>query len=385
MASSLTGAYILWNFGNGGVSNEQNPSYIYDIPGQYIVTLNVYNNTQTVSLSSIVNVGLLLNESIYFDFVPPPAFAGHLNRYPFSLTFTSSVSGSHYIDLAAQFSRSYQTQNPRNKWSFLRPEWRFLDLDGNPITTIIPSETPIYANEFGVVTDSTNGFFAGVTGTASFYFVDDIYNFDLVYNNQPYTTLIATLRTSAIRSFHDSFNADYTLPSYSNSLATASCPYTILWRSPDNISIKENGVRDYINPRWPTAEKPIVAYTNYTIPYPDPWVDGNGASDFWNPNAYAFCHNIPVNSNPVLVNLNSVGFSANFVPIPTEFQWIDNTGYKTPGYYKGAFFTNVSAANNVSLSANLTYTTPVLSSQYINPTLWISNPEAGMMANVQYI
>jgi PKD repeat protein len=385
LASSLTGAYILWDFGDKSLSNQQNPSHIYEVPGQYNVVLNVYSETQNVTLTSAINVNLLLNESIYFDFVPPPTFAGHLNRYPFTLTFTSSVSGPHYIDLAAQFSRSYQTQNPRNKWSFLRPEWRFLDLDGNPISSIVPSENPIYANEFGIVSDPVNGFFAGVTGTASFYFVDDIYNFDLVQSGHPYTTLIATLRTSAIRSFHDSFNADYVLPSYSNSLATASCPYTVLWRNPDNIAITENGVRDYINPRWPSAVQPLVAYTNYATPYPDPWVDGNGASDLWNPNSYAFCHNIPVNADPILINLVSVGFSANFVPQPTEFQWIDDTGYEVPGYYKGSFVTNISSANNVSLSANLTYKTPVLSSQYVNPTLWISNPEAGMMANVQYI
>jgi PKD repeat protein len=385
LASSLTGAYILWDFGDKSLSNQQNPSHIYEVPGQYNVVLNVYSETQNVTLTSAINVNLLLNESIYFDFVPPPTFAGHLNRYPFTLTFTSSVSGPHYIDLAAQFSRSYQTQNPRNKWSFLRPEWRFLDLAGNPISSIVPSENPIYANEFGIVSDPVNGFFAGVTGTASFYFVDDIYNFDLVQSGHPYTTLIATLRTSAIRSFHDSFNADYVLPSYSNSLATASCPYTVLWRNPDNIEITENGVRDYINPRWPSAVQPLVAYTNYATPYPDPWVDGNGASDLWNPNSYAFCHNIPVNADPILINLVSVGFSANFVPQPTEFQWIDDTGYEVPGYYKGSFVTNISNANNVSLSANLTYKTPVLSSQYVNPTLWISNPEAGMMANVQYI
>lgn len=385
LASSLTGAYILWDFGDKSLSNQQNPSHIYEVPGQYNVVLNVYSETQNVTLTSAINVNLLLNESIYFDFVPPPTFAGHLNRYPFTLTFTSSVSGPHYIDLAAQFSRSYQTQNPRNKWSFLRPEWRFLDLAGNPISSIVPSENPIYANEFGIVSNPVNGFFAGVTGTASFYFVDDIYNFDLVQSGRPYTTLIATLRTSAIRSFHDSFNADYVLPSYSNSLATASCPYTVLWRNPDNIAITENGVRDYINPRWPSAVQPLVAYTNYATPYPDPWVDGNGASDLWNPNSYAFCHNIPVNADPILINLVSVGFSANFVPQPTEFQWIDDTGYEVPGYYKGSFVTNISSANNVSLSANLTYKTPVLSSQYVNPTLWISNPEAGMMANVQYI
>ncbi len=382
--SSLSGSYILWDFGNGGMSNQQFPSCIYNTPGKYVVKLNIYNETKQISLSSTINVGLLLNESIYFDFVPPPAFAGHLSRYPFHLTFTSSISGPHYIDLAAQFSRSYQPQSIRNKWSFLRPEWRFLDLDGNPISTIVPSETPIYANQFGTVTDSSNGFFAGVTGSASFYFVDDIYNFDLAFSNKPYTTLIATLRTSAVRSFNDSFNAGFSLPSYSNSLATVSCPYKILWRNPDTITIKENGVRDYINPRWPTAVQPVVAYTNYNIPYPDSFIDGNGASAFWNPNSYAFCHNIPFSSTPIKLNLYSVGFSANFVPTPTQFQLIDDTGYKTPGYYKGSFTTDESFVNNVSLSANLTYNVPILSAQYVNPTLWVSNPEAGMMVNVQY-
>ena len=52
-------------------------------------------------------------------------------------------------------------------------------------------------------------------------------------------------------------------------------------KNPDNISIKENGIRDYINPRWYNAVQPIVATTNFTIPYPDPWADGNGVY-FWN-------------------------------------------------------------------------------------------------------
>ena len=385
LASSLTNVFILWDFGDGGTSTNQTPSHIYAVPGTYIVTLNINSDSGNLSLTTTIKVGLLINESIYFNFIPPPAFSGHVNRYPFQLTFTSSISGTHHIDLAAQFSRSYQTQNPRNKWSFLRPEWRFLDLNLNPITSIIPDQTSIFADQFGVIDHNTNGLFVGVTGTASFYFVDDIYNFDLVLNGQPYTTIIATLQTSAVRSFNDSFNADYTLPSYSNSLASVSCPYQVLWRNPDNIVIKENGVRDYINPRWPSAVQPIVVDTNYIIPYPDPWVDGNGSSDVWNPIGAAFCHNLPIESDPILLNLSSIGFSANFIPIPVEFQWIDNTGYKTPGYYRGTFTTNVSAANNVSLSANLTYQTPVLSAQFINPTLWISNPEAGMMANVQYV
>ena len=237
--SSISGAYYLWNFGDGGISNLSTPTHVYNLPGQYNVTFNAYSSTTNISLSTTVNVYLLLNESLYFSFVPPPAFAGHLNRYPFTLTFTSSVSGPHYIDLAAQFSKSYEAQNPRNKWSFLRPEWRFLDLNGNPITTIVPNEIPIYSTPNGLFTTENNGLFAGVTGSASFYFVDDIYNFDLEFNNQPYTTLIATLRTDEIKSFNDGFNTDYSLPGYANSLATASCPYRILWKNPDTLFVKD--------------------------------------------------------------------------------------------------------------------------------------------------
>jgi len=382
--TSLSSSYILWNFGDGGTSNQISPLHIYYTPGNYTVTLNIYSETQNISLSSTVNVKLLLNESVYFSFVPPPAFAGHLNRYPFNLTFTSSVSGPHYIDLSSQYSRSYKAQNPKNKWSFLRPEWRFLDLNLNPISTIIPSETPIYTDEFGNYTTQANGLFAGVTGIASFYFVDDIYNFDLEFNNQPYTTLIATLRTDEIKSFNDGFNTDNSLPGYANSLATASCPYRVLWRTPDTLFIKENGVRDYINPRWPSATQPVIVNTNFNVPYTDNWVDGNGASTLWSNES--FCHNIPINSyTPLPLTLNSVGFSASFYPTPPNFQWIDNTGYKTPGYYKGSFTTNVSAANNVSLSANLNFVVPILSAQYSNPTLWISNPTFGTLTNVQYV
>jgi hypothetical protein len=276
-APSVLSAYsLLWNFGDGSISNSLNPVHTYDLPGTYIVSLNAYTNTGVVSISSTIAVKLLINESIYFEHVPPPTFAGHYSRYPFTINFTSSFEGPHYIDLASQFSRSYEAQNPENKWSFLRPEWRFLDLSGNKITTLPTNDTVIYADELGKINHEGRGFVVGVTGTASFYFVDDIYNFDLALDNKPYTTLIATLRTSGVRSYNDSFNADNKLPGYANSLATTTCPYVFFFRGPDKLNITENGVRDYINPRWPSAVQPLLVNTTITQPYPDPWVDGNG-------------------------------------------------------------------------------------------------------------
>lgn len=382
---TLSSYSLLWSFGDGSMSSEINPTHIYELPGNYTISLFAYVSSGVVSLSSNLNVNLIINESIYFDVVPPPTFAGHYNRYPFKINFTSSKEGPHYIDLAAQFSRSYQTQEPRNKWSFLRPEWRFLDLDGNPIKTIIPKEDKIYSNALGKINSDGDGLVAGVTGSAEFYFVDDIYNYDLFVEDKPYTTLIATLRTNEIRAFNDSFNADKDLPGFSNSLATVSCPYIFMVRIPDNVRITENGIRDYINPRWPQSQQPILINTNNIIPYPDnyEWNDGSNGIKILNPE-YEFCHSIPLSGN-LSIKVGTTGFNSNFIPQPTEFKWIDETGYKTPGYYKGTFFTTTASSLNSVITGSVDIEFPALSTQYYNPMLWISNPEAGLMTVAQYI
>jgi hypothetical protein len=383
---TLSSYYLIWNFGDGSISNETNPKHIYSVPGEYNVSLFAYTSSTVISLSSNLNVNLLINESIYFDYVPPPTFANHYNRNPFKINFTSSKEGPHLIDLAAQFSRSYEHQNPRNKWSFLRPEWRFLDLNGNIITNIIPNETKLYCDNLGKINSDGNGLFVGVSGSAEFYFVDDIYNFDLAVKDVPYSTIIATLRTSAIRSFNDSFNASNELPSYSNSLATVSVPYMFLLRVPDDIKITENGIRDYVNPRWQKAQQPVIAAINYKNPYPEPfyWDDESNGIKIYNEESM-FCHSFPLNGY-ISLNLGSTGISSNFVPYPTQLNWIDeNSGYKSPGYYKGTFYTNTVSSLNAILTGSVVLPVPSLSSQFFNPILWLSNPEAGLMSTAQYI
>jgi len=382
---SLSAYSVLWGFGDGSVSDEINPKHTYNVSGNYIVSLNAYTNTGVVLLSSQLSVGLLLNESVYFDYVPPPTFAGHYNRYPFKLNFTSSEEGPHVIDLAAQYSRSYQYQSPRNKWSFLRPEWRFLDLNGNPITSIIPNETKIYCNDLGKLNTDGSGFVAGVTGSAEFYFVDDIHNFDLAFEGGAYTTVIATLQTSAVRSFNDSFNISDDLPSFSNSLATVSVPYMVLLRPPDNVKITENGIREYINPRWKESIQPIVINTNFENPFPEPyyWQDFSKEISIYNENK-SFSHSFPL-SGDMSLNVGVLNLSSTFTPSDVKFSWLNEDGYKSPGYYKGYFKTNPPYSFKTPVTSTVSAPLPNLSSQYFNPIIWVSNPNAGMMCNFQYI
>jgi PKD domain len=47
---------VIWDFGDGSISGENDPSYTYDIPGMYTVTLSVYGPGGESSLQLVINV-----------------------------------------------------------------------------------------------------------------------------------------------------------------------------------------------------------------------------------------------------------------------------------------------------------------------------------------
>lgn len=378
--SDLT--FIKWAFGDGSiVYGKTNVEHYYAVPGEYEISVFAYtNDNRNFFAKKIITVENFLKESVYFDFIPPPAFAAHYPRYPHRIHITSSNSGDHYVDLYAQFSRSYPHQEPQNKWSFLRPQWRFLDLDGNPIWSVKTTDTPIKIAEDGELSDS--GLTIGVSGYAEFFFVDDIYNQDLVLNGDAYTTIWATMQTSALRVKTDSFNADLTLPGFSNSTAIAYAPCVVLRRQPEKLKITENGIRRHTNPRWTGAEHPIVIKSSFQDYYPDDWIDGVGVKEYDKEANFAryipleTTSNVPITAGATLIN-------TEFTPT-TEFQWIDDTTYKVAGYYKGKFTTDTPYAFNCNLTAAANLITEPTSASYFNPLLWLSNPAAGTFTVAQY-
>lgn len=378
---AITGIkFIRWNLGDGSYVYDVNKiEHNYKVAGQYNITVYGYTDTTFLSAQTAVNVDSFLKESIYFETVPPPTFAGFLNRYPFKVYITSGEEIEHYVNLYAQFSRSYPYQEPQNKWSFLKPQWRFLDLSGNQVWKVKTTDYPIKINSLGAL--SPTGITVGVSGYAEFYFVDDIYNHDLALEGKPYSTIWATLETSAIRVSIDSFNADLTLPNYSNSTAAAYMPYVVTRRNPDQLDITENGIDAHGNPRWTNADIPIVIKTGFIDYYADNWIDGNGIKEF--DKEANFARYIPYDSANIPISAGVRNLSTSFTPFP-EFLWKDLTNYQTAGYYKGSFTTNTPFAFNTNITAQANILTAPTSGAYFNPLIWLSNPQAGTVSVAQY-
>lgn len=383
--SSDTTLYkAVWYFGDGSSSTSLRPIHIYHSPGSYKVTLLIYDKsagledaTWPISLEKVITVDIILNHSIHFSFVPPPAFAGHYNRYPFRVEITSPDTGDHYIDLGCQFSRSDQILETPNKWSFLRPQWRFLDLNGNVVQRLKTTDTVLRSNNQGVI-DPNGSFVLGVSGYAEFYFVDDIYNSDLAAANLPYSTILATLDASASKDYLFQTDSAKFLPNFANSSAVASCPYIFLWRSPDVLRVTENGIRPHSNPRWSLSETPVIVNSTHSADFPEEWLDGNGTKTV-NPDSY-FVHSFPLtNKQPLNLYINLSGALADIHPSPS-IEWTDESYYKTPGYYKGSIKPYKQEAISAPIEATLSFLVPSLSSNYYSPILWVSNPEANSVA-----
>lgn len=383
-----------WDFGDYESSREPNPTHLYTLPNDYKVSLTVYNSSgQHFTDSNKLPVSLFLNESLYFDLIPPPTFAGHLNRYPFKINITSSSTSPHYIDLGAQFSKSYIYQEPENNWSFLRPQWRFLDLSGNQIDFIQTLDSPVAIDDVGNI--NPNGNVVGVSGTAEFYFVDDLYNTDLYFNGNPYSTIIATLRTTGIRSFNDSTNEDSETPSFSNSLASVTLPHIFTFREPDYLNITQNGIDNFSKIRFVRQNNPTLVNLKVNSTYDsDDLTDGNGTKIA---STSEFIHYIPFNdttyynlfsSTSVPFGLSAYDLDGNplafiYSPSSLRFNFQDSNGFDVAGYYKGSFVNYTSTIDCEILGSGY-FPIPALSTKYVNPLLWISNPNAGMMATAQY-
>ena len=383
--------FIQWDLGNGVVSNKFSLiGATYDQAGMYEITMLVYDldGVETVS-KQIITVEEYLNDSIKFTKVPPPTYAGHLSRHPFKIEITSPiVSEDHIVDLYAQFSRSQALLNYPTKYSFLRPQWRFLDLNLNPIKFIKTSDQHVRIDETGKEIKE-GGTVVGVRGSAEFYFVDDWYNFDQVVKGEQCTTLWATLRSNSIRSNKLFDNVDDMHPGQANNTAQAWCPYVTLWRKPDVLQITSNGLDEVPEIQWSGSDIPLLIKIGY---------NKSIIEDPHNKEGYirlpdektGLAHYLPNRPTEKLyLNLefsnrtNPLSSYFNPSEYPLEIKYQDKDQFYTGGYYKTIF--EKKEPGIVSLSASLSAYEPVLYGHHFNPFLWLPNPTNASVVAAQYI
>jgi len=375
---------IKWIFDDGTTQDQLlEVNHKYSFSGTYNPTVLVFTETEILSASVEINVSHYTNEVLYFDQVPPSTWSGYYSpKYPFRIHIASKDMGPHYIDLAAMYSNSKRYQENPSKWGFLKPEWRFLDLDGNVIQSIKTEDTLIRIDDDGNL--DPNGIVVGVTGKAEFFFVDDLYNFNNFLNKTPITTIIATLQTSAISVKSDYELTNAVVPGYANSLAYDCIPYISFLPIPDSLKLTENAVNDFTNPKWIDANIPIFINIEDKKDYFDFCLDSE--YQLTNvPNKTYFNKNYPIEKpeDPLFVNINNK--TLTFTPSSLNFHIKDADDFYDAGYYRGFFkidteedFTStIAATSQITLPSNFKVF-------YNNPYIWVSNPTAGTISKLVY-
>ena len=381
--------FIQWDLGNGIVTNRFSLEGVtYEQPGIYEITMLLYdlNNVETVS-KQLITVEEYLNDSIKFVTVPPPTYAGHLNRYPFKIEITSTVpEETHVVDLYAQFSKSQPTLDYPTNYSFLRSQWRFLDKNLQIIKNLNITGKDVRINDKGEL--DNNGTLVGVRGSAEFYFIDDWYNYDQVVKQEQCTTLWATLRSDNIRSNKITDNLDGLQPGHANTTAQAWCPYVTLWRKPDNITISSNGISPIPQIQWAGSDIPLIIKVGYdSLTFPDAH---NSEGQIKLIDNSGFAHYVPNNTKEsALLDLsfsnmiNPISSYLNPSEYPLRINYTDKDQFMVGGYYKTLF--EKKDPGVVSLSATLSAYEPVLYGHHYNPFLWLSNATNAGVAVAQYI
>ena len=402
---------IMWYFGDGEkflstFSDGLTATHTYKLPGTYSLSAIAYNDydnpnlNQTAVATASCKIVNFIDNAVSFVTVPPPTLPGFYTQYPYKIVWSVlDVNSQPKIDLYSQFSRSYPQQDILNKWSFVRPEWRFVDLSGRLIKSIEPADYSVVRID-AQGNPSVSGIPVGLTGVSEFYFIDDLYSVDMFIKDAPSPILWATIQTSAINYYLDSDIKTNNVYGYGTTEVRAYAPHVSYWRAPDFLRITENGVRDFVNPRWTSADipffvsaqvdpnqvkkitqyRPDISFAKY-IPYA---VSAQGMD-------YVECaENIPVTLT--VLNSTSATFYNDSVPATGnnignyEFEQTDKYGFVAPGFVKDVVKVFDEATVQLSATAVIDFNKlhlPVDSLIY-NPYVWIPNPVAGTITMVYY-
>jgi len=394
--TAIVGEDVIWTIVNpsGNITsyNTFDASFIPELTGVYFVTVDTLTadsdeniDVFSYSLPAItaipprpINVDFVYRDYVTFTQIPETyANPGLPTSTPFEISVISSnVDKPLNVDLFAANSNSTPYNFVPNKWSFLTPTWKFLDLNGNTINTISIDPIPVYKNNIVVA----------VSGTAKFYYVDSMSTGDPTRNCP--IILTATLQTSGFN-FPNESNI-YPYNSYTNNeTVKAALAWQVNDLFPNLLKITSNYISDITPTQWNGIKIPtLITYhskKSLIIPDSDDTISGVIFS-------YPLSNAIG-DIDPLTITLPGLSAEQYILEEPFNVQSTDSNGSRTAGYVftTATVLTSISntsiAAKTVAHTGN-TYTTGKFSYPYgyaPDASVWVSNPEKNTLNKITLV
>ena len=185
---------VIWNFGDNTTSTELTAKHYYKYPGNYPVTLTVFNSSgisTNSTYTSAINIYNYVNDGLLITSTKTPIQVSGQNNNPFILTRynsyqTSVTSNVHLVNLSVSGNRSpfYNAEKYyKDKNIQFYSTSRFVVYDNELGETVIDklstTNDKLYAYPSGnTITLTTSAgipgsYFIGTSGYAVFYYVED--------------------------------------------------------------------------------------------------------------------------------------------------------------------------------------------------------------------
>ena len=393
-AAILNGCKIFWHYGDGTSSQTteiqdnsiRSDVHYYNWPGTYEVKLSVISNdglsavtfNKTIAVSSFVNDSLnwvysgwtdlsannLAAGAVFHGF--QSCYPGDLNAsLPLTIQFTASTTLSDLISFNLYSynsnSQPWNIATIDNKYANLRPRWRFTDLSGNALDTLLPDSTqltPIYADAQGRPAsssffDDTTSVLVGYSGSIDFYYIDDIPSLSYSSNTSSFsvnTPVLQIVSNTTTRQNYQDKN-DGLNPSFSNSVVAVSSKFYVKNLSATHFNITLNGGNILLpNTLWPSVTGAFIVTVNSEL-------SSTGVDAAYS-NKNLLNYPIPYSNSSVIINNTPAG-STTVQASSFNFSRTDSIGRDTGGFYK-----------NILITPDIT--SPLLSSGVLSSTMLVS-------------
>lgn len=353
----------VWQFGDGQYSYESVPTHIYSEKGVYPVTYTTIIpssatgevNDEIRTVTTTVSVFNFLEDAISWSNGTPATYQSVPQDFPFTISLSSSNVNTvaPFVQLYSRGSQSQPWQDPQQKWSHLKPQWRFTDVNGTVISSVQPDTyTTITIDQSGNRTFDDSGTVVGLSANVQCFYVDDLPSQNIDNSVTP-VTLVATLITSG---YEVTDNTVKFVPSYINSPIKSETNHNIIFLQPDHLKVTVNGITPMNDIIWRGA------YTPYTVTVHPPAPYDN-----------VILKNFPLTSfivNSFSQNLNGIASSNVEFSDTVTLTRFDADGFDTGGYFRGTFYPLVSSdSTHVVVDGTVVYGT--LAEPF---GAWVSNP-----------